>query len=70
MEAALKMWERKILRTTYGPADEYDYCRMQKNQEMFNKFKSPYSVTAIKVCALEWSTARQAESSRVRFQMV
>ena len=55
---------------TYGMTDEYGYSRMQTNQEIYNKFKSPCSVTVIKVLALEWSTGLQAESSRVPFQMV
>jgi hypothetical protein len=63
MEAAIIMPEKKILRTTYGPTDEYGYSRMQTNKEIYNKF----SVTVIKLRALEWVTALQAGSSWVRF---
>jgi hypothetical protein len=54
MERVLLMWERKILRKIYGPTYENGYWRIEMNQEIYNKFKSPNIVTTIKVRRLEW----------------
>jgi hypothetical protein len=47
-------WERKILRNKYGPSHDKRYWRIKINQEIYNKFKSPNSVTEIKIHILEW----------------
>jgi hypothetical protein len=54
MERVFMTWERKILRKPYGPTYENGYWRIKMNQEIYNKFKSPNTLTAIKVCRLEW----------------
>jgi hypothetical protein len=54
MERVLMMWERKILRKIYGPTYENGCERIKMSQEIYNKFKSPYIVTVIKVHKLEW----------------
>jgi len=69
METALKTRERKFLRKTYGPTNEYGYCRMQTNREICNKFKSPYSVT-VKHEHCNGALRYKPEVSWVRFQMV
>jgi hypothetical protein len=42
--------ERKFLRKIYGSTYENGYWRIKVNKEIYNKFKSPNIVTAIKVC--------------------
>jgi hypothetical protein len=42
------------LRKIYEPTYENGYWRIKMNQEIYNKFKSPNIVTAIKVHRLEW----------------
>jgi len=43
-------------RSKYFPQHpDNNFWRIKINQEIFNKFKSPRSVTVSKVCRLEWS---------------
>jgi ubiquitin-protein ligase len=54
MERDLMTWERKILRKIYGTTYENGYWRIEMNQEIYNKFKPPNILIAIKVRRLEW----------------
>jgi hypothetical protein len=65
MERVLMMWERKILRKIYGPTYENGYWRTKMNQEIYNKFKSPNTVTIIKVCGLEWLGQARMDGGRI-----
>ena len=47
-------WERKILRTIYGPIYENGSWTIKMYQEIYNKLKSPGIVTVITACRLEW----------------
>jgi hypothetical protein len=54
MESALTTRARKIYRKIYGTTYENDYWEIKMNQEIYNKLKTPDTVTVIKVLRLEW----------------
>ena len=53
-EKMLMTWERKILRTIYGPTKENRQWRIKTNLELITKYKSQDIVTVIKIRRLEW----------------
>jgi hypothetical protein len=48
------MRERKLLRKIYGTTFENGCWRINMDQEIYNKFKSPNILTVVKVRRLEW----------------
>jgi hypothetical protein len=53
MEEALRVWERKILRSLYGPKRDANGWRIRTNKEL--QYRSADIVTSIKVRRLEWA---------------
>jgi uncharacterized Fe-S cluster-containing radical SAM superfamily enzyme len=55
MEEALRLWERKILRSVYGPKRDKNGWRIHTNKELQDQYRSADIVTFIEVTRLEWA---------------
>jgi hypothetical protein len=55
MEDALRVWERKILRTVYGPKRDTNGRRIRANKKLQDQYRSSDIVPSIKVRRLEWA---------------
>jgi hypothetical protein len=54
LTSTLMTWERKILSKIHGPKREQGVWRIRSNLELQNIYKSPDTVTEIKIRRLEW----------------
>jgi hypothetical protein len=48
------IWERKILRKTYGTTKENARWRSKTNEELMTKYKAPDILNVIKIQRLQW----------------
>jgi hypothetical protein len=52
---SLGVFERRILRTIYGPTKEGDEWRIQNNKHLYDLYKDEHIVTFIKLGRLRWT---------------
>jgi hypothetical protein len=53
-EDVLATWERKMLRTIYGPKYINNEWKTQTNEEIMNMFNAPDIISTIKSKRIEW----------------
>lgn len=54
-EEALRFFERRVLRTIYGPTKEGDEYRNRHNQELYDLLHKPDIATVLRVNRLRWT---------------